>query len=143
MEDKEYYFKHGNLILFAGVSLICAGIALAMMIGAAGGLQVSIGIFMIAIGVLHKSKPILALHKGHLEYRPAPLVAKILTRYNEISAVEKEPKKEKWIEVTPQGGKPFKLFRASFRKQDWVEVEKFLYELGEEPDSTSTMTSAA
>jgi len=83
---KDYYNRHGNLMLGGGVLTLALGAFAAMSSGAYGTLGT--GLLLLAVGIATRSTPVVRLGADRVEIRPAALRGKTIVPLSAIQRLD-------------------------------------------------------
>jgi hypothetical protein len=105
-----------NMVM--AVVMICVGGFMLTVVGA-GGILVGVGILLLIMQLWNQGRAVVTLHDDHLEMKVAPLAARHLIRYGDISEID-ELGANKVFLVT--GGKRIRLPLAILEPDEQPEL---------------------
>lgn len=105
-----------NIVM--AVVMICVG-GLTLMLGGVGGILLGVGILLLIMQFWNQGRAVVTLHDDHLEMKTAPLAARHLIRYRDISEIDEQGPKKAFL-VT--GGKRIHLPLAILEPHEQPEL---------------------
>ncbi len=123
------YYKNpvwSKLELIMGIVLVALGLAVMFMTNRGGGLQIGLGAMFIVFHFAFGTKPVVTLHDDYFDMKAAPLAARQLVRYSDITSLD-TPRPKKASVITRSGktiGLPLGILTVNDRESLVSEIRK-------------------